>query len=156
MLQTSSNGAAHGGYASRSIVSSAWEDGPILLMKKILAPNSPSDDRTLKPTPARPSATQTSRSNGEAQSGSYNSSGDVQYGVFKGDPRLAANFRSLDRLVAVDFLANLPVGMKSCLGVQQSAPSMHAGRGYDSLPPLDIDGSALDTDLYLVHLVPHA
>ncbi|KAG8848739.1 hypothetical protein FRB96_001018 [Tulasnella sp. 330] len=106
--------------------------------------------------PARPSATQTSRSNGEAQSGSYNSSGDVQYGVFKGDPRLAANFRSLDRLVAVDFLANLPVGMKSCLGVQQSAPSMHAGRGYDSLPPLDIDGSALDTDLYLVHLVPHA
>lgn len=79
----------------------------------------------------------------------------MQYGVFKGDARLSANFRALDRLVAVEFLANLPVGMKSCLGVQQGAPAMHSGRGYDSVPQLDIDGSALDTDLYLVHLIPH-
>ncbi|KAG9002928.1 hypothetical protein FRB94_003455 [Tulasnella sp. JGI-2019a] len=109
-------------------------------------------------------ASASSRSNRDTHSASFssqnnnvNGSSDVQYGVYKGDPRLAANFRSLDRLVAVDFLANLPVGMKSCLGVQQSATSMHQpGRGYDAMPSLDIDGAALDTDLYLVHLLPHA
>lgn len=48
-------------------------------------------------------------------------------------------FQALDRLVAVDFLANLPQGYKNCLGVGD--PS---GR------------TNIDTDLYLVHLIPHA
>lgn len=86
------------------------------------------------------------------------STAEVQYGVYRGDPRMVPGFRALDRLVAVDFLANLPVGLKSCLGVQPPVPPMHyqANSGGDAAPSLDIDGTSLDTDLYLVHLIPHA
>lgn len=45
-------------------------------------------------------------------------------------------FEELDKLVCLDFLANLPPGA-SHLGVSD-------------------DGGALDTDLYMVHVVPHA
>jgi hypothetical protein len=56
-----------------------------------------------------------------------------------GDPRDAPGFRSLDCLVAVDFINNFPPNYRSCLGVGDGA-----------------DGSQLDTDLYMAHLVPHA
>jgi hypothetical protein len=56
-----------------------------------------------------------------------------------GDPRDAPGFRSLDRLVAVDFINSFPPDYRSCLGVGDVA-----------------DGSQLDTDLYMAHLVPHA
>ncbi|KAG8906728.1 hypothetical protein FRC01_007909 [Tulasnella sp. 417] len=65
---------------------------------------------------------------------------------FKGDPRMAAGFRGLDKLVSESFLASFPVGMKSCLGVVQQS-----GTGVE-----DVDGTALDTDLYMAHIVPHA
>ena len=55
------------------------------------------------------------------------------------DVRLTSGFRALDRLVAVEFLSNLPHVYKNCLGVGE-AP----------------DGTSIDTDLYLVHLIPHA
>ena len=55
------------------------------------------------------------------------------------DVRLSSGFRALDRLVSVEFLASLPNTYKSCLGVGDSP-----------------DGSNIDTDLYLVHLIPHA
>ena len=60
--------------------------------------------------------------------------------VSKGDDvRLTSNFRALDRLVAVEFLGSLPHAYRNCLGVGE-AP----------------DGTSIDTDLYLVHLIPHA
>ncbi|KAF8584497.1 hypothetical protein K439DRAFT_1346065 [Ramaria rubella] len=55
------------------------------------------------------------------------------------DMRLTSGFRALDRLVAVEFLSSLPHVYKNCLGVGE-AP----------------DGTSIDTDLYLVHLIPHA
>ncbi|KAG8898925.1 hypothetical protein FRB99_007038 [Tulasnella sp. 403] len=76
-------------------------------------------------------------------------SGDTS--TFRGDPRMAAGFRGLDRLVAVEFLANLPMGMRSCLGVQHQPGSTPVGEVGS-----DIDGTALDTDLYMVHIIPHA
>jgi hypothetical protein len=53
------------------------------------------------------------------------------------DPRMAAGFAGLDRLVAIEFLNNIPPAFKNCLGTSGS------------------DGP-IDTDLYLVHLIPHA
>lgn len=55
------------------------------------------------------------------------------------DPRDTAVFRTLDRLVAVDFLQSLPDEFKSCLGVGTNA-----------------NGPAVDADLYLVHVLPYA
>lgn len=65
---------------------------------------------------------------------------------FKGDPRMAAGFRGLDKLVSESFLASFPLGMRSCLGVVQQS-----GTGVE-----DVDGTALDTDLFMAHTVPHA
>ena len=60
--------------------------------------------------------------------------------AFKGeDMRLTSGFRALDRLVAIEFLSSLPHAYRNCLGVGE-AP----------------DGTNIDTDLYLVHLIPHA
>ncbi|KAF8527976.1 hypothetical protein BU17DRAFT_81209 [Hysterangium stoloniferum] len=55
------------------------------------------------------------------------------------DVRLSPNFRALDRLVAVEFSSSLPHAYKNCLGVGETP-----------------DGTNIDTDLYLVHLIPHA
>jgi len=55
------------------------------------------------------------------------------------DIRLTSGFRALDRLVGVEFLNSLPAGFRNSLGVGE-------------VP----DGSNVDTDLYLVHLIPHA
>lgn len=55
------------------------------------------------------------------------------------DPRKAPGFQSLDRLVAVDFINSFPPQYRNCLGVGEGA-----------------DGTHLDTDLYMAHLVPHA
>ncbi|GJJ09515.1 hypothetical protein Clacol_003738 [Clathrus columnatus] len=55
------------------------------------------------------------------------------------DIRSSTAFRTLDQLTAVDFLANLPQNYKNCLGVIDES-----GR------------TTIDTDLYLVHLIPHA
>ncbi|KAF8496657.1 hypothetical protein JB92DRAFT_3225901 [Gautieria morchelliformis] len=55
------------------------------------------------------------------------------------DARLTSGFRALDRLVAVEFLGSLPHVYKNCLGVGETP-----------------DGTNIDTDLYLVHLIPHA
>jgi len=55
------------------------------------------------------------------------------------DPTVSAAFMELDKVVCVDFVANLPALYKSPLG-QGEAP----------------DGTALDTDLYMVHVIPHA
>ncbi|KAG9047837.1 hypothetical protein FS837_001372 [Tulasnella sp. UAMH 9824] len=45
----------------------------------------------------------------------------------------------------IDVSASFLVGMKSCLGVVQQS-----GTGVE-----DVDGTALDTDLYMAHIVPH-
>lgn len=55
------------------------------------------------------------------------------------DPRNAPGFKSLDHLVSTDFVENFPAMYRNCLGVGMAA-----------------DGTNLDTDLYLAHLVPHA
>lgn len=55
------------------------------------------------------------------------------------DPRNAPGFRALDRLVAVEFINSFPPQFRSCLGVGEGS-----------------DGSNLDTDLFMAHLVPHA
>jgi len=55
------------------------------------------------------------------------------------DPRNAPGFRTLDRLVAVDFINSFPPPFRSCLGIGDAG-----------------DGSNFDTDLYMAHLVPHA
>lgn len=62
----------------------------------------------------------------------------------RGPPAPAATdlMAALDRLVAIDFLANLPVGLKSCLGVPADQET--------------VDGIAMDTDLYMARIVPHA
>jgi hypothetical protein len=52
---------------------------------------------------------------------------------------LTTDFKELDRLCSSEFLKALPVGYRSCLGVGEHP-----------------DGSMIDTDLYLVHLMPHA
>lgn len=59
--------------------------------------------------------------------------------VSNDDPRNAPGFRVLDRLVSVDFVNSFPPPFRSCLGVGDGG-----------------DGSNLDTDLYMAHLVPHA
>ncbi len=46
----------------------------------------------------------------------------------------------LDKLVAEEYLASLPVAYSNCLGT-----SRHP-----------VDAMCIDTDLYLVHLIPHA
>jgi hypothetical protein len=48
-------------------------------------------------------------------------------------------FKTLDHLVSSGFLNSLPPGFKHCLGVGEHP-----------------DGSRVDTDLYLVHILPHA
>jgi hypothetical protein len=55
------------------------------------------------------------------------------------DPFLLDGFKQLDRLVCSDFLDSLPQIYKNNTGVTD-AP----------------DGSMLDTDLYMVHIIPHA
>lgn len=50
-----------------------------------------------------------------------------------------AEFKELDRLVTYEFLHSLPPGYRSCLGAGDQP-----------------DGNAVDTDLFLVHLLPHA
>lgn len=49
-------------------------------------------------------------------------------------------FRELDQLVCKDFLANLPQIFRTNNGVTESPEG----------------GSSLDTDLYMVHIIPHA
>lgn len=49
------------------------------------------------------------------------------------------DFKNLDLLASFEFLHCLPPRFKSCLGVGEHP-----------------DGSMIDTDLYLVHLLPHA
>lgn len=55
------------------------------------------------------------------------------------DPRNAPGFRTLDRLISVDFINSFPPPFRSCLGVGDGS-----------------DGNNFDTDLYMAHLVPHA
>lgn len=55
-------------------------------------------------------------------------------------PFLIRGFEELDRLVSMDFIASLPPRFKNSFSELES---MYGGGG-------------LDTDLYLVHLVPHA
>lgn len=55
------------------------------------------------------------------------------------DPRNAPGFKSLDHLVSTEFVESFPTMYRNCLGVGMAA-----------------DGTNLDTDLYLAHLVPHA
>ena len=50
-----------------------------------------------------------------------------------------AEFKELDHLVSFEFHRSLPPGYKCCLG---------AGEQHDS--------NRVDTDLFLVHLLPHA
>lgn len=55
------------------------------------------------------------------------------------NPFFLAGFEELDRLVSTDFLNSLPHIYKNDHGVSD-APN----------------GSTLDTDLYMVHIIPHA
>lgn len=55
------------------------------------------------------------------------------------NPFLIPGFEELDRLVSMEFIGSLPTRFKSL----NEWESMYGGGG-------------LDTDLYLVHLVPHA
>ena len=55
-------------------------------------------------------------------------------------PFLLRGFEELDQLVSMDFIASLPPRFKNSFSELES---MYGGGG-------------LDTDLYLVHLVPHA
>lgn len=55
------------------------------------------------------------------------------------DRRGDRDFIALDALVSKDFLLHLPSGFRNCLGAGESA-----------------DGTTVDTDLYLVHVIPHA
>ncbi|KAG9015645.1 hypothetical protein FRB90_004598, partial [Tulasnella sp. 427] len=72
--------------------------------------------------------------------------GNPSLSDFKSDPRMAPGFRGLDKLVSEGFLASFPHDLKSCLGVVPQS-----GSGVE-----DVDGTALDTDLYMAHIVPHA
>jgi hypothetical protein len=56
------------------------------------------------------------------------------------NPFLVPGFEELDRLLFMDFIASLPPRFRSGFG---ELDSMYGGGG-------------LDTDLYMVHLVPHA
>ena len=56
------------------------------------------------------------------------------------DPSQLRGFRALDKLVAVYFLESLPPKYRDYLKGLDQTPSAHD----------------FDTDLYLVHLVPHA
>ena len=56
------------------------------------------------------------------------------------NPFLIPGFEELDRLVSVDFVASFPPRFKTSFSELES---MYGGGG-------------LDTDLYLVHLIPHA
>ncbi|KAL4071020.1 hypothetical protein J3A83DRAFT_4093714 [Scleroderma citrinum] len=56
------------------------------------------------------------------------------------DPFLLPGFAELDKLVHNDFLQNLPHSYRSKLGVTD----------------LSTNGSSVDTDLYMVHIIPHA
>ncbi|EUC65339.1 fungal specific transcription factor domain protein [Rhizoctonia solani AG-3 Rhs1AP] len=67
----------------------------------------------------------------------YNLTVDSRPSRRSGDPRDTAVFRALDRLVAVDFLQSLPDDCKSCLGAGSN-------------------GSMVDADLYLAHVLPYA
>jgi hypothetical protein len=69
----------------------------------------------------------------------YNLAVDNRAARRASDPRDSAVFRALDRLVAVDFLQSLPDDFKSCLGVGAT-----------------VNGSVVDADLYLAHVLPYA
>jgi hypothetical protein len=56
------------------------------------------------------------------------------------NPFLIQGFEELDRLVSMDFIDRLPPRFKSSFSELES---MYGGGG-------------LDTDLYMVHLIPHA
>lgn len=56
------------------------------------------------------------------------------------DPFMLSGFAELDRLVHNDFLQNLPHTYRFNLGVTD--PSAN--------------GPSVDTDLYMVHIIPHA
>ncbi|TFK30532.1 hypothetical protein FA15DRAFT_662503 [Coprinopsis marcescibilis] len=56
------------------------------------------------------------------------------------NPFLLHGFKELDQLVCEDFLANLPQIFRTNSGVTETAEG----------------GSTLDTDLYMVHIIPHA
>ncbi|KAG2023389.1 nuclear protein [Coprinopsis cinerea AmutBmut pab1-1] len=56
------------------------------------------------------------------------------------NPFSLAGFKELDQLVCEDFIANLPQIFRTNNGVTQSPDG----------------GSTLDTDLYMVHIIPHA
>jgi hypothetical protein len=56
------------------------------------------------------------------------------------NPFITPGFEELDRLVCTEFIASLPPRFRNGLS---EVESMYGGGG-------------LDTDLYLVHLVPHA
>ncbi|KAG8815920.1 hypothetical protein FRC17_000537, partial [Serendipita sp. 399] len=72
------------------------------------------------------------------------------------DPRNAPGFQTLDRLVSSDFLNSFPPPFRSCLG--GAAP----GAGLEGLAMgfehgfVTAHQGAIDTDLYVAHLVPHA
>jgi hypothetical protein len=55
------------------------------------------------------------------------------------NPFYISGFEPLDKLVCADFLDNLPQIFKNNFGFGEA-----------------LDGSALDTDLYMVHIIPHA
>jgi hypothetical protein len=56
------------------------------------------------------------------------------------DPFQHRGFRALEKLVAVDFLESLPLQYKEYLNRVDQSP----------------ETQELDTDLYMVHLIPHA
>jgi hypothetical protein len=55
------------------------------------------------------------------------------------NPFFLAGFKELDKLVCSEFLSSLPQTYKNNSGVTDA-----------------LDGSTLDTDLYMVHIIPHA
>jgi hypothetical protein len=55
------------------------------------------------------------------------------------DPTMSPGFKALDNLVANDFLASLPLAYQDCLG--------------HIIDPIQM---TIDTDLFLLHMVPHA
>jgi hypothetical protein len=55
------------------------------------------------------------------------------------NPYELAGFKELDKLVCDDFLANLPPIFRNNPGITETP-----------------EGATLDTDLYMVHIIPHA
>jgi hypothetical protein len=59
------------------------------------------------------------------------------------NPFRLPGFEEVDRLVSNDFLASLPPRFRNCFSFGEADSSVYSNGG-------------LDTDLYMVHLVPHA